>query len=224
MTAAVGAIPAHAEEPLPASEARRVIDELLAPETEMQWMLRRSQGESNMRLPGVGEWMAQGLRILAIAAAVAGLIYFLTKLEFGRLRGGGRAPEDEIPESVAGLDIRPESLPDDVVAAAIARWREGACREAMSLLYRGALVHLVRDRGLRVPESATEGECLRALPADDAAGAPVREDFAALTESWQQVAYAHEVPVEERFRDLCRRWQAHLRRAAQMQRAERARR
>ncbi len=85
----------------------------------------------------------------------------------------------------------------------------------MSLLYRGALLHLVRDHGLRVPESATEGECLRALSPADPGASPLRDDFAALTESWQRVAYAHETPIEESFRDLCRRWQRHLRRRPQ---------
>jgi hypothetical protein len=110
---------------------------------------------------------------------------------------------------VAGLDLRPESLPDDVVAAARALWRDARCRDAMSLLYRGALAHLVNRHALRVPESATEGECVDRVRAHHEG--PLVDDFAALTGSWQRVAYAHEAPPDERFAELCACWSRHLR-------------
>ena len=44
---------------------------------------------------------------------------------------------------VRDLDVRPESLPDDVGAAAWALWQAGKVPAALSLLYRGALSRLI---------------------------------------------------------------------------------
>jgi hypothetical protein len=107
-----------------------------------------------------------------------------------------------------GLDLRPEALPADVIAAAHARFAAGDAPGALSLLYRGALVHLVRGLGLRVPASATEGECERI--ARDAVEPGLAGDFALLTRAWIFCAYAHEAPAPEAFAELCRRWRPHL--------------
>ena len=61
---------------------------------------------------------------------------------------------------VRDLDVRPESLPDDVGAAAWALWQAGRVPEAMSLLYRGALSRLIHKYRVPITSSATEGECL----------------------------------------------------------------
>ena len=61
---------------------------------------------------------------------------------------------------VRDLDVRPESLPDDVGAAAWTLWQAGRVPEAMSLLYRGALSRLIHTYRVPITSSATEGECL----------------------------------------------------------------
>jgi hypothetical protein len=61
---------------------------------------------------------------------------------------------------VRDLDVRPESLPDDVGAAAWALWQAGQVHAALSLLYRGALSRLIHRHGVPITVSATEGECL----------------------------------------------------------------
>ncbi len=206
--------PVAAAERLPASEARRVIDEIVETETTSEWRLRPFESRRGGALPELGGMLAGLLRWGLLVAGVIALVYFLSKLEF---RGRGRDAGDRgeaLPERVAGLDIRPESLPDDVVATAAAWWREGRAREAMSLLYRGALAHLVTRHALRVPESATEGECVERARASPEP--PLVDDFAALTGSWQRVAYAHETPPDDTFRELCTRWSRHLRRGAEV--------
>lgn len=65
------------------------------------------------------------------------------------------------PSRVRGYDIRPESLPADVGAAARALWQAGDHRAALVLLYRGALSLLVHRHAVPVRASSTEGDCMR---------------------------------------------------------------
>jgi hypothetical protein len=62
---------------------------------------------------------------------------------------------------VRDLDVRPESLPEDVGAAAWALWQAGHVKAALSLLYRGALSRLIHRHGVPIQSSSTEGECLQ---------------------------------------------------------------
>jgi hypothetical protein len=61
---------------------------------------------------------------------------------------------------VRDLDIRPESLPPDIGAAALALWEQGEKRAALALLYRGLLSRLVHVHSVPIRDSSTEGDCL----------------------------------------------------------------
>jgi hypothetical protein len=71
-----------------------------------------------------------------------------------------RAKAASAVSHVRDLDVRPESLPDDVGAAAWALWQAGQIPAALSLLYRGALSRLIHKFLVPITSSATEGECL----------------------------------------------------------------
>ena len=71
-----------------------------------------------------------------------------------------RAAAQTVVSHVRDLDVRPESLPDDVGAAAWALWQAGQVPAALSLLYRGALSRLIHRHHVPITASATEGECL----------------------------------------------------------------
>lgn len=78
-----------------------------------------------------------------------------------KLRGFRRRTKEAAAVShVRDLDVRPESLPDDVGAAAWALWQAGQVPAALSLLYRGALSRLIHKFRVPITSSATEGECL----------------------------------------------------------------
>jgi hypothetical protein len=207
-----------AQAPAPRQDPKAELREVLkAPEFQtwsqerrLHWKGKRDAGKGRppFRFPE-GFFKAIGLifKWLIITAALSGLAWFLWR--FARLRGGrGRDGEDRLapPSDLFGLDIRPGSLPKDVAGAALALWRGGDRRAALSLLYRGALARLVHERGLEVSAGATEGDCLRAaLPAlqDDAGGY-----FRLLTRAWQAQAYAHrEAEDGER---LCLDWPRHF--------------
>ena len=148
----------------------------------------------------VGAWLGIALLLGALAIAVARSLR-----ERARLPGAQIADETELR---FGLDLRPEALPADVVALARARFAGGDASGALSLLYRAALVKLVRGFGLRVPAGATEGECERIARA--ALDSDLASDFALLTRAWVFCAYARETPAPEAFAELCQRWQPHL--------------
>ena len=112
------------------------------------------------------------------------------------------------PAVVVGVDIRPESLPADIPATAWTCWRNGDPRGCLSLLYRGALATLVHARGVELPASATEADCVRRVRAS--APPEVATFFDRLTGSWQAIAYARRAPTEALARSLCDDWHRHM--------------
>jgi hypothetical protein len=123
-----------------------------------------------------------------------------------------RAPAAPVPErgvtTVQGLDIRPESLPGDIGAAALALLEAGREREALSLLYRGALSRAVHRYGIAILPSATEGEALRAVNAT--LDPPRAAYFADLVALWQRAVYAGERVSAKPIDRLCRGFAASL--------------
>jgi len=114
------------------------------------------------------------------------------------------APSAVAVECLFGLDIRPESLPDDVAKTARKLWHTGCKREAMSLLYRGTLAALVHQQGITFSSSHTENNCLHILQPLISQGQ--FRHFQALTHAWQETAYAHRPPKEVEMLDLCNSW------------------
>jgi hypothetical protein len=123
-------------------------------------------------------------------------------------RGAAYRPAD----TLFGLSVVPESLPEDVPAAAVAAARAGRLREALSLLYRGALSALVYRHQLRFEPGDTESDCMRlaarALPR------PAVSYFATLVGAWQGAAYAGRAPDVGRVEALADDWRRHFGSAA----------
>ena len=149
------------------------------------------------------EWVAQTGRVLVWV--VVGLLGVLFAGYLARILRAGRVPQAPkrfvAPSHVRDLDIRPESLPDDVGAAAAALWDRGEQRAALALLYRGLLSRLVHAHGVPIRDSSTEGDCL-AL-AVSRVGA-VRNDYAVrLVGVWQGAVYGTEQPAAATVHSLC---------------------
>jgi hypothetical protein len=114
-----------------------------------------------------------------------------------------------LPQSIFGLDVRPQSLPDDVVAAARAALDAGDVTQALSLLYRGALSTLIHAGGVDFKSGDTEGDCWRrAAPVLSGDGGAY---FRALLDAWLLTAYAHRPPPAADLLQLCDRWAAYFR-------------
>jgi hypothetical protein len=97
------------------------------------------------------------------------------------------------------MELAPEKLPADVPQAAAELAAAGRRREALSLLYRGALSELVYRRGVQLLASHTEGEAVRlaAMPY-----------FAVLVDAWRRCAYASHLPSFHEVDALAKSYQA----------------
>lgn len=140
------------------------------------------------------------------ALAIAYLLYHFSRNR-GWMQAGlakGRKGKQELPSELFGLDIRPESLPDDIPGEALTAVREGDLRDALSLLYRGTLVLLVTNVQIPIPASATEGECLELVREHRQKNEA--EYFQNLTELWLLTAYAHLHPDAQAVERLCNEW------------------
>lgn len=114
----------------------------------------------------------------------------------------------KLPSHVRDLDIRPESLPDDIGAAARELWQRGEHRAALSLLYRGTLSRLVHDYAVPIRSASTEGECV-ALAAKRLA--PARSSFVGrLVNAWLLAVYGARLPESGEVLALCAEFDAHL--------------
>jgi Domain of unknown function (DUF4129) len=210
--APMGAAFAQPSEPAPPpgpdrSEILRAIEEVKAdPNLSAQRTIRmlrwKDQTEAKRPTPGWVNWIAglfgwleQSARVLVWCLAlflIGLLILFVTRLVRSRVK----RPTSQAftaPTHVRDLDIRPESLPDDIGRAARALWDRGDHRAALALLYRGLLSRLAHAHHAPILDSSTEGDCL-ALAASHLASS--RYDYASrLVRVWQRAVYAGE-PAE----------------------------
>jgi len=136
-----------------------------------------------------GSQIARGAAWTAAAFAIGFALYQLAKhLRANSPRRGPRAR----PEFLFGLDVRSSSLPADVASAAEQAARAGRVREALSLLYRGALVGFM-DEGLDFRRGDTEGDCVARVAR--AVVAPRAACFRRVVGAWQSLAYGHQ-PID----------------------------
>ncbi len=159
------------------------------------------------------DFLAQSTSLLLwIVGAVCAAIAVVWVIRVLRQRAPVAAVEERPVTSVQGLDIRPESLPENIGAAALALLEAGREREALSLLYRGALSRAVHRYGIAILASATEGEALRAVNAR--LDPPRAAYFAELVAVWQRAVYAGELVSAKLIDRLCRGFTASLEGAA----------
>ena len=111
--------------------------------------------------------------------------------------------EIDTPVFIGSLEINPDELPSDIEAHARQAWDAGQHREALSLLYRGSILKLL-ELGVRLPDSATEGDVL--VRAADVVPADSYETLKGITRTWQVLAYGHRLPASEIFAQLCKRY------------------
>lgn len=159
-----------------------------------------------------------GIIELALWIAAVGITAWLLWHYRHHLRGflGYRprrkeAADTQRPETLFGLDLRRESLPDDITAEVLRLWRTGAEREALGLLYRASLSDLISRYDCPFQDHHTEAECAR-LVRDEAQQDPrlqpaLVQFFGLLTATWQRLAYAHKAPASAQLEALCAQWQ-----------------
>lgn len=194
-------------------------DPELGAETSQRVLKWKSSGEEAKEespsifdawLQDLAEWIARGLQwvatgfrwmvIVVMTIAAAALALYLVRRR--RARGASfDSTAMDAPTHVQSLDIRPESLPDDVGAAALALWAAGHHRPALSLLYRGLLSRLVHGHGVNIRSSMTERECVLAA---EPALTPERLGYVRrLVSAWQGFVYGGHLPADDDVARLC---------------------
>ncbi len=97
------------------------------------------------------------------------------------------------PPSLFGMELAPQTLPDDIPGAVRALLAAGRVREALGLLYRGTLSGLVHGHGIELQASDTEGDALARVHAHGEAA--TAQYFGVLVVHWQSAAYAQRLPA-----------------------------
>ncbi|MBK9394720.1 MAG: DUF4129 domain-containing protein [Uliginosibacterium sp.] len=140
----------------------------------------------------VGGWFLIATVVVLLIALVA---------KFGWLPAPARRPPP--PSALAGFDIRPQSLPEDIPEAARSLLHAGDVRGALSLLFRGALSRLAHQEHVPFLRGDTEGDCLTRVRAH----APEKSAFMArLLGCWQGLAYAHQAIGGSEVETICHEW------------------
>ena len=199
---------AHSQEKIPREEIAEV---LKAKEFGYQREVERWQPKAKDSGAGrdgvepgwlaLGKALAKALEVLLWVAAGA-LIAYALWWAARMLPRHGRAQAEPYrpPPALFGMELAPETLPSDVGAAASALAREGRLRDALSLLYRGALSELVHKRGVQLLASHTEGAVLR-LSGD-------MPYLRTLVHTWLGCAYARRMPATLEVERLANEYEA----------------
>lgn len=224
------AAPAHAAPTPPTpTEAKQTIETIMATpefntkETREFYRLKNPKKATNKNdtdgglfrlFSSIGQYLAVVFKAVLIILLAMLIIWLAINHErwSNWLRGIRPAPKLAVPTKLFGLDIRPESLPTDIAAQALRLWQAGKARQALSLLYRGALSRLAAHEHITLKESYTEGDCLRVVAR--AVNAQTNHYFTRLTTAWQQIAYAKRTPEAAEGEALCQQYAAHFEVAA----------
>lgn len=141
---------------------------------------------------------------IIVALVIALVIYQFRDALASVGRRGGKEDDSTVPDVLFGLDLRKESLPDDVPSEVNQLWQQGKHREAIGLLYRATLSSLIHKFSFEFYDGYTEQEC-----ADIVKGkkrGKLSDYVLRLTSTWQQLAYAHRLPADAKISELCAEW------------------
>ena len=230
IVAALTTMAAHAEEgppaPAPATlsaeRVQRVVAEMKADpalygthtEHELRWKNlepdKPSRNDAPPWLVQLARWLADaGRGLVWVLGAIAVALFAVFAWRWASVRSDARRARAELrPSHVNELDIRPESLPADIGAAAQALCRRGEMRAALSLLYRGALSRLVHDHLVAIRAASTEGECVRL--AEQVLPTSASAYFERLVGAWQTEVYAGRAADAGAVAALCAAFDTHF--------------
>jgi hypothetical protein len=176
----------------------------------LHWKEKKKEPESRRTLPdltGPLKLLATLAKWMLITAGVGTMVFVLWRNRAFLTRHFKVTSDAAPPETLFGLDIRPESLPEGLEGIAAQLWAEGRVRAALALLYRGALAHLVHRHRAPLSKGSTEGDCLR--KALELLPQPSADYFSRLTRTWLEVAYAGLDPAPGA-EALCAEWHRHF--------------
>ena len=81
---------------------------------------------------------------------------------------------------------------------------DGDYRQAISLLYRSSLIWYIDNTQVIIKEGDTELECLKKVKRQKVP--ETIQYMTGLTNDWRRMAYAHQMPEEQKLVEFCKRW------------------
>ncbi len=209
------------EQRKPASESKKVIKETLLTknlndkQTIFYWVKKKTPKVDKKRNTSFAELLEPFAKIVGfiiefglwilLGIGLLILFYFRDRwLYLLRIKKKEKQDDYESPDIMFGMDVRPESLPKDIIAEVRKLWQENNQRDAMSLLYRGALARLLNNENIKLENSDTEGDVLRNVKKN--LNKEKSSFMTQLTTFWKLVAYAHRFPKTEEVENLLNRW------------------
>ncbi|WP_077045713.1 DUF4129 domain-containing protein [Pseudomonas sp. KK4] len=155
--------------------------------------------------------IASLIETLLWGALAVGLGLLIWRYRDGLQAYASRRPPPEkraggsIPQQAFGLDLDRETLPTDIAASAQSLWQTQP-RQALGLLYRALLSHLLHDFNIVLKAADTEGQVLeRVAQLQQPQLLAFSRD---LTRHWQNMAYGHRLPPADSQQQLCDGWRA----------------
>ncbi len=179
-------------------------------------------GDDEPARPPLPEWISKLIVLLVvfaarvseiglIALALGFLIYTLYRYRQDiALVLGGLIPASLLrptpPVRLMGLEVTPESLPDDITSEVERLWQGGKLRAACGLLYRATLTELMHRHAVDFRSGDTERDCLSATASTGDVSPGMSRFLAELTHHWQLLAYGHRPPSTAVFESLRATW------------------
>lgn len=187
-------------------------------DTQTQHRLRLKKSTASQSDPAIPDWLLRVAQTLAVTGrllvwVLGGLLLMVVALGFRRwlqmrAEGGPRANFMVLPTHVHELDIRPESLPDQVGATAWGLWQRGEQHAALSMLYRATLSRLVHTHAVPITSASTEGECIR-LAKEAMASGPLSL-VEQVIDAWRLAVYGSRTLDAVVVQALCQRFDTEL--------------
>jgi hypothetical protein len=117
----------------------------------------------------------------------------------------GKKAIPPLPQQAFGLNLNLETLPADIATSAENLWQTDP-RQALGLLYRALLSHLLHDFNIPLKAADTEAQVLQRV---EQLQQPALLAFSQnLTVHWQNMAYGHQLPPAHLQQQLCDGWRA----------------
>ncbi len=141
---------------------------------------------------------------IGLALLVAAGIYYFRDALASIGRRSRNTTVSATPDVLFGLDLRKESLPENVPDEVAQLWRAGKHREAVGLLYRATLSGLIYQFAFEFYDGYTELECAAIVRNKEEGALSIYVQR--LTSAWQSIAYAHRLPTDNQITELCSEW------------------
>lgn len=150
--------------------------------------------------------LAIGFKVIlwAIVAIFIGLlVYTLSKFRPSLATPNTLARHRSDDEDVHSHPLT-QDLPTNIVATAERLLANGERRQALSVLFRGALRSVMKEHELKIATGATEKDCQRSIAT--VASDLQTQTFSNLLGVWQKEAYGNQTQSEETIRSLINEW------------------